>query len=130
MTPARIGVLRVRDKHPPRRRDRDDGFYSRARWRRFRADVLARHPFCADPFGAHAAAGVVVDAVDLDHIRSRHVAPELAYEELNCRPLCKRCHGRLRRAPRGGAENLEVGARKASRHHSRANGAARSGGAP
>ena len=80
--------------------------------------VIWRVASCVDPYGEHAAAGQVFDAVDLDHIRSRHVAPELAYVVDNCRPLCKRCHGRISRSvARGASTSSETAGHEALRYN-------------
>ena len=71
-----------------------DPFYSSARWRKFRKWFLAQHPLCADIFGFHLEASATVAAAEVDHILDRKANPYLAFDEDNCRALCKKCHSR------------------------------------
>ena len=71
-----------------------DPFYSGAPWRRFRKGFIASHPICADIHGFHKADGATVATTEVDHILDRKTYPHLAYDEDNCRGLCKACHSR------------------------------------
>jgi 5-methylcytosine-specific restriction protein A len=58
-----------------------------ARWRRLRWHILARHPWCADPFGLHEGRRVA----------GEHVVPLSqggTNETSNLQTLCRRCHAR------------------------------------
>lgn len=61
-------------------------------WRRLRRMVLNRHPLCADPFGIHKERGVVVAAVEVDHIIPLKAGGDNRMN--NLRPLCRMCHAR------------------------------------
>ena len=63
-----------------------------SRWRRTRADFLARHPLCADPFGRHGSR--LVAASEVDHIIPHRGDPDLFWDEANLQALCKSCHSR------------------------------------
>jgi 5-methylcytosine-specific restriction protein A len=65
-----------------------------ARWRKLRAMVLARHPLCADPYGVHAATGVLPLTEDVDHIQGVWAAPERVFDVENLQGLCRMCHAR------------------------------------
>lgn len=63
-----------------------------ARWRKLREMFLRRHPTCADPFGVHQHAGVVVVATDVDHILPKRAGGADSYD--NLQSLCHACHSR------------------------------------
>lgn len=63
-----------------------DGFYQCARWRRLRLMILTREPLCR---GCKNMA-----ANEVDHIISRELRADLAWDESNLQPLCKACHSR------------------------------------
>ena len=64
-----------------------------ARWRRLRLLVLNRQPFCADPFGHHAANGPrLIPARHVDHVVPR--ADGGTDDEENLQALCATCHAR------------------------------------
>lgn len=70
--------------------------YGSKRWKATRLAVLAENPFCT----VCAEQDKVVAAQDVDHIIplsnifNKGLNPELAYDILNLRGLCKRCHGK------------------------------------
>jgi 5-methylcytosine-specific restriction endonuclease McrA len=67
-------------------------FYTSPEWRALRQEVLATHPPCAMGCGR--------TAIDVDHIISRRLRPDLGLAIWNLRPLCRHCHGwRTRREP-------------------------------
>lgn len=79
------------------RKNERDRFYSRKVWLSLRAAILARHPFCADPFGEHTEQHRPVGATEVDHIVPRIARPDLELDERNLQPLCRRCHRRKTR---------------------------------
>ena len=105
---------------------RDDGFYSRARWRHLRAWYLARHPLCVQC----AVLGETTLATEVHHLEARRGRQDLAMAEANLMSLCKPCHSRETRAagrvaaqrsqstmiaiPRGGGNPPGAGPYKAS----------------
>lgn len=62
--------------------------YNTARWKKLRAEHLAREPLCR---GCGAPAEVV------DHIRPHREDMDLAYDPDNLQSLCKTCHQRKTR---------------------------------
>jgi len=54
-----------------------------ARWERFRAYFIARHPACHDCERL---------ATEVHHIQRLAARPDLKLVESNCMALCKRCH--------------------------------------
>lgn len=79
---------------------------STARWRRVRALALQAQPLCADIWGRHAATGRVEPAVEVDHIRSLALAPELAFTLENLQSLCRACHALKTARERGQASPI------------------------
>ena len=67
-------------------------------WRRFAKVFKANHPLCCNPFGLHTLVGVK----DVHHVQSLIDRPELAYDEENCRSLCRSCHNRVEAMERNG----------------------------
>lgn len=59
-----------------------------ADWQRFRLAVLAAEPLCR----FCAAAGRIVAANEVDHIKTIADRPDLRLVRSNVRSLCKRCH--------------------------------------
>lgn len=64
--------------------------YSRAvtrteRWKRLRVEILRRDKWCCVKCGARGN-------LEIDHIESVRIAPDLAYEPKNLQALCKSCH--------------------------------------
>ena len=59
--------------------------------------VLSAHPLCADPFGEHAGAGVVVLATDVHHVVPLSSGAEWSVLNRmdNLQPLCHSCHSRV-----------------------------------
>lgn len=86
-------------------------FYASRRWRQFRAAFLAgayapdRSPqvWCADC----EAEGWSTLAEELDHVVPRILAPELAFDPANIRPLCKRHHSQKTRREQLGQEHAQ-----------------------
>lgn len=66
-----------------RRQARPDPFYLTTAWRRFRAEILAAHPWCVD-CGARAT--------DVDHLATVREAPDRALDPANVAPRCHRHH--------------------------------------
>jgi 5-methylcytosine-specific restriction protein A len=61
-----------------------------ARWERYRAAYLCRHPLCVEC----AAAGRVRAASVVDHVRDHKGDTALFWDPANHRALCKPCHDR------------------------------------
>lgn len=61
-----------------------------ARWRKLRMMVLARNPFCADPYHIHG--GQLVLATDVDHVVPKRLGGQDTFENLE--GLCHSCHSR------------------------------------
>ena len=61
-----------------------------AEWRRRRAEQLAAHPFCADPFGHHAERGEKVRATTVDHVLAKRKGGTDAPTNLHSH--CTSCH--------------------------------------
>jgi len=59
-------------------------------WRRLRRSYLASAPICV----FCEEQGRIIEATEVDHIRSIREAPELRLEWTNLQALCKRCHSR------------------------------------
>ena len=76
-------------KHTPKGREANR-FYASTRWVKFRRWFLARHPLC-DWDGGKCGRPAKIP----HHIVERLAAPERAFEEENCRPLCARHHGEI-----------------------------------
>lgn len=74
------------------------------KWQRFRRWFLARHPYCADPFGVHGQAPQASRHVH--HVELLANRLDLAYDPSNCRALCHGCHGKISGMERRG---LNVG---------------------
>ena len=71
---------RDRDRRDPAARK----IYNGKRWRRLRQELLAADPICRRCRDALA--------VEVHHVRPIKVAPHLAHDPGNCRPLCRPCH--------------------------------------
>ena len=68
-------------------------FYSGRRWRRLARCYLAAHPVCV-------WCGRLAEMVD--HVVPRRRRPDLAYDPLNLRACCRRCHARQGKKMTGG----------------------------
>jgi len=70
--------------------DIDEGFYSRARWRRLRALFLSGpdNALCARCLSL----GRTVPATEVHHLLLRRENPQLAYDMRNLEGLCSPCH--------------------------------------
>ncbi len=84
------------DKHTRERQQRLDAARPPApkrgygnNWRKMRARVLSKHPWCADPYQAHTTP---VPATDVDHIISKREGG--TDDENNLQGLCHACHSR------------------------------------
>jgi 5-methylcytosine-specific restriction enzyme A len=80
----------------------DRQFYSTPRWRTFRAWFLAQHPLCL----MCEETGRVVPANEVDHTKGRREYPELAFDEDNCRSLCKHHHSQRTARDQGFARGV------------------------
>ena len=79
---------------PPRREARASACrrgYDRT-WRTLRRWVLAREPWCRDPFDLHRQWGERVLAEHVDHVVPLGLGG--TNEESNLQPLCQACHNR------------------------------------
>ena len=64
-------------------------------WQRLRAKVISEEPLCRLCLkGSHSQRPRVEPAVEVDHIISVTLAPELRLTRSNLQPLCKSCHRR------------------------------------
>lgn len=61
-----------------------------AGWRRTRAEYLATHPICVDPFGQHKQRGERVAATVVDHMVPKRRGGADAWG--NYQSLCVSCH--------------------------------------
>lgn len=66
------------------------GFYSSARWRRLRAQVLAEEPLCL----ACRAEGQLEPATDVDHVVPHRGNRARFFDRDNLQALCHACHSR------------------------------------
>jgi len=104
--PVHQPVPREDQRHDPRLGlDRDDGFYSTARWRKLRAWVLRRNPLCSDPHGVHARTGRTEAATEVHHVLGRREVPGSAMDQRHLQALCKSCHSRITRTESGGRDD-------------------------
>lgn len=67
------------------------------RYRKFRRWFIARHPFCADPYGNHQKDGRIVASQHLHHVQKITDAPDLLCSSDNAMALCVACHNRIER---------------------------------
>ena len=77
-------VKRTLDRQRPSAARRGYG----PRWRRARADYLARHPLCVQC----RAAGHIEPSTTVDHTVPHRGDQTLFWDEANWAALCKRCH--------------------------------------
>lgn len=59
-------------------------------WYKFRKSYIARNPLCV----FCKEQGFLVSATEIDHIKRLADHPELKYDEINLRALCKPCHSK------------------------------------
>lgn len=64
--------------------------YATPEWRRARAQYLARHPLCIDPFKRHG--NLPPAATTVDHIIPKQPSDLAFWDEDNWQPLCTSCH--------------------------------------
>lgn len=69
-------------------------------WRKVRAQHIAQHPLCVDPFKAHGE--WPEPACDVHHIIGLTADDSLAYTPENLASLCKSCHNRVEALERAG----------------------------
>ena len=77
-----------------------DPFYSSQRWKRLRLAKLAADPLCQ--CDSCTAAGVVLPADRVDHIKPRSDYPELEWEWDNLQSMAESHHNRKTAKDRGG----------------------------
>ena len=65
-----------------------DKFYNSARWRKLRAEFIARHPLCQ----RCEAKGETTLAKVVHHVKERLNFPALAYTWSNLEAVCNKCH--------------------------------------
>jgi 5-methylcytosine-specific restriction endonuclease McrA len=71
-----------------------DPFYNLARWKRVRVEAKRRDGYQCTVCGA---TGV---RLDVDHIIPWKQRADLAFELVNLRTICRRCHNRKRSRPK------------------------------
>lgn len=71
--------------------------------------MLAEHPLCADPFGAHAAEHRIEPATQVDHVVPLSAGGTHRPDNLQC--LCVACHSRKTASEDGGFGNQPCGSR-------------------
>lgn len=59
--------------------------------------ALRDNPICADPFGYHERAGVLVPSSEVHHIQTVAAAPGLRLDASNLVCLCPLCHSAIHR---------------------------------
>lgn len=69
------------------------------RWRRFSLWFRKLHPICCNPLDAHKDGQ---PAEHVHHVVAIAAAPDLAFDEQNCVPLCRSCHSKIEQLDRGG----------------------------
>lgn len=77
-------------KQYERRRGTAKGRGYGAEWRRARAEHLARHPICVDPYGRHNQRGERVAATVVDHVVPKRRGGR--DDPRNYQSLCASCH--------------------------------------
>ncbi len=73
-----------------------------AAWRAFSKWYRTKYPLCCDPFKAHGKRPVA--AMDVHHVKPCGANPELAFDESNCRSLCRGCHASVSAIERKGED--------------------------
>ena len=88
------GALAGRSSSQEKRNQRSEHaeLYHSAAWLKFRKHVLAKQPYCVDPFGRHAANGKPEPATEVDHIVEVGTWKGSAFDPANAQGLCKSCH--------------------------------------
>ncbi len=76
-------------EHDKKRGTRTQRGYNNA-WYKFRRSYLQRNPLCV----FCKKEGFLVTASEIDHIKPLADYPELKYDEINLRSLCKPCHSK------------------------------------
>lgn len=100
--PSRVGVVRDAQGHS-RAAEPWRAWYSLARWRRLRWDVLTRDLFTCQRPSCRRLVGDTAQLV-ADHIRPHRGDPDLFWSDTNLQTLCKPCHDSAKQAEeRGGA---------------------------
>lgn len=66
----------------------DRQWYGKPSWRRFRRWFLSQYPLCADC----QERGELTEATEVHHVEKRKDNPDEAFNEDNCKSLCKGCH--------------------------------------
>ena len=81
---------RDRDRDYTARRPLRHKFYQSPEWRKLRAQAIQE-------LGAACSTCGSTDRIHIDHVVPLSERPELALELRNLRPLCQRCHNRVRK---------------------------------
>ncbi len=82
-------IKHIWSEHDKKRGTRTQRGYDNA-WYKFRKSYLSRNPLCL----FCKESGFLVSASEIDHIKPLADHPELKYDEINLRPLCKSCHSK------------------------------------
>ena len=103
--PACLGPRVMRDHARYDATRRDDPVRrvrSTAKYQRFIAWFVARHPLCADPFQHHRRDGITQPTQQVHHVVAVRSDPKLLTMEGNCRALCTACHALIEGLERRG----------------------------
>ena len=92
--PERFAGVRRQSRSHMQDRTRDrHAFLNSSQWLAIRRRVLADQPLCVEC----QKQGVVTAATDVDHIKPRHIRPDLATDFANLQALCHKCHSKKTR---------------------------------